>query len=93
MSKEQIYRAALERIAGKEAQAREAVEKQWHNTTFAIDLAGMARLALEEADILPTESAQPPGNIPALLESWLDPSKEFAETESLRALCIYEAQS
>lgn len=39
--------AALKAIADREPQAREAVAKGWHNTTFAIDLAGMARSALD----------------------------------------------
>lgn len=41
-------RAALQSIAKDEDQAREAVSKGFHNTTFAIDLAGRARMALEQ---------------------------------------------
>lgn len=46
-SKERMYREVLERIASRELEARRAVTAGEHNTTFAIDLASMARLALE----------------------------------------------
>lgn len=38
--------AGLQRIASREAEARKAVAEGWHNTTFAIDLAGMAAQTL-----------------------------------------------
>lgn len=42
-------RAALEWIASRESEARDAVAKGFHNTTFAIDLAGHAAAALRGA--------------------------------------------
>ena len=40
------YRAALESIAKEESPARAMVAGGFHNTTFAIDLAGRAGMAL-----------------------------------------------
>jgi len=40
--------AELQRIAGREPLAREMVAAGFHNTSLAIDLAGMARLGLEK---------------------------------------------
>lgn len=41
-------REALKWIADKEPQARQAVNEGWHNTTFAIDLSGYAKQAIEK---------------------------------------------
>lgn len=45
------FRSALQKIAGRENEARRAVTAGDHNTTFAIDLASQARISLSEFEV------------------------------------------
>lgn len=49
-------RGALAYIAGKHQAARDAVANGSHNTTFAIDLSGVAKMAMEGMTIWPDGS-------------------------------------
>lgn len=56
-------RAALLAIAERENEARECVRSGMHNTTFAIDLASQARLALAGLPVEPSSNATPGATI------------------------------